>query len=87
MRYACIEEQRESYDVVMMCRVLEVSRSGYYKWRSRPGGERRQAEGRLLLEIRAAHRASRGSYGAPRIWRELREQGVECSRGHIRSND
>jgi len=83
VRYACVEEHRASYDVVMMCRVLEVSRSGYYKWRSGPGGERRQAEGRLLLEIRAAHRASRGSYGAPRIWRELREQEVECSRGQI----
>ena len=80
MKYACMEEHREAFDVVMMCRVLKVSRSGYYKWRSRPGGERRLAEGRRLLEIRAVHRESRGTYGAPRIWRELRDRGVGCSR-------
>ena len=83
MKYACIEEQRETHDAVMMCRVLEVSRSGYYKWRSRPGGARRVAQARLLLEIRAVHRESNGTYGAPRIWRELRDRGVACSRGQV----
>jgi putative transposase len=83
VKYACIEEHRETFDVAMMCRVLSASRSGYYKWRSLPGGDRRLKEGRLLLEIRAVHRESRGTYGAPRIWRELRERGVECSRGQI----
>jgi hypothetical protein len=78
VKYAFVEEHRETHDVVMMCHALEVSRSGYYKWRSRPGGDRRQAEGRLLLEIRAVHRESRCSYGAPRIWRELRGRGVAC---------
>jgi transposase InsO family protein len=80
VKYACVEEHRETYDVVMMCRALQVSRSGYYKWRGRPGGERRLALGRLLLEIRAVHRESGGTYGAPRIWRELRARGIECSR-------
>jgi len=83
VKYACIEEHREAHDVVMMCRVLAVSRSGYYKWRSRPGGERRVAQARLLLEIRAVHRESKGTYGAPRIWRELRDRGVACSRGQV----
>jgi hypothetical protein len=83
VRYACIEEHRASYDVTMMCRVLEVARSGYYKWRACSGGERRVGEMRLLLEIRAAHQQSRGRYGAPRIWRELRERGVACSRGQV----
>ncbi|HET6231920.1 MAG TPA: IS3 family transposase, partial [Longimicrobiaceae bacterium] len=83
MRYACIEEHRASYDVAMMCRVLEVARSGYYKWRACSGRERRVSEMRLLLEIRAAHLQSRGRYGAPRIWRELRERGVACSRGQV----
>src|SRR6185295_8553782 len=81
--YALMEENRETYDVAQMCRVLEVSRSGYYDWRGRPAGERRKAEGRLLVEIRAIHRRSGRSYGSPRVWRELKAEGVECSRARV----
>jgi len=78
-----MEEQRAAHDVVLMSRVLEVSRSGYYKWRAGKQSVKRQAEGRLLLEIRAAHRASGQTYGSPRVWRELRANGVECSRTQV----
>ena len=81
--YALIEESREAFDVVQMCRVLGVSPSGCYDWRARPESERRQAEGRLLLEIRAIHRRSGRSYGSPRVWRELQAEGIECSRAQV----
>jgi putative transposase len=63
----------------LLCEVLEVSRSGYYQWRAdRPTAHaRRDAE--LAALIAAAHRVGRGAYGAPRIVRELRDQGVRTS--------
>jgi hypothetical protein len=76
------EEQRAAHDVVLMRRVLEVSRSGYYKWRA--GSEKRQVDGRLLLEIRVVHRASEQTYGSPRVWRELRANGVEYLRSQVK---
>jgi transposase InsO family protein len=61
-----------------MCEVLNVSRSGYYARRSgRPGGAARRArESTLRAEIRAAHGDSRGTYGSPRVYRELAARGV-----------
>jgi putative transposase len=63
-----------------MCRVLGVSPSGYYAWRTRPPSARALADQRLLTRIRAIHAQSRGTYGAPRIHAELRELGVRCGR-------
>jgi putative transposase len=59
-----------------MCRLLGASPSGYYAWRRRAPSARTQADGVLLERIRAIHQASDGTYGVPRILRELREQGV-----------
>ena len=63
----------------LLCELLEVSRSGYYQWRAdRPTArDRRDAE--LSAAVAAAHRTGRGSYGAPRILRELRDQGIRIS--------
>ena len=56
-----------------MCRVLDVSTSGYYAWREREPSSRAVSDAKLLETIRAIHEASRGTYGAPRIHRELSE--------------
>jgi hypothetical protein len=74
VRYACVEEHREAHDVVMMCRVLGVSRSGYYKWRSRPGGDRRVAQVRLLLRSGRCTGRAEGRT-------EPRGSGVSCGSG------
>jgi putative transposase len=66
-----------------MCRVLEVSRSGYYAWRKRPASARAQADQRLLRSIRTAHEASRGTYGMPRIHAELHANGIQVSRKRV----
>lgn len=51
-----------------MCRVLEISRSGYYAWSSRPSDSpRQQSDRELLKQIRSIHKGSRGTYGSPRI--------------------
>ncbi len=65
------------------CRVLGVSRSGYYAWSRRAPsvGDRRRAE--LTRRIRQVHQASREVYGAPRIHQELRSSGVPCSKNMV----
>lgn len=79
MRYACIAQSRDSYPVTLMCRVLQVARTGFYAWCQRPPSARAQTDRRLRLEIRALHAAHRQRYGRPRIHRELQAQGVRVS--------
>lgn len=59
-----------------MCRVLGVSTSGYYAWRGRIPSKRQRDDVMLTQKIRAIHRRSRGTYGAPRVHADLRDQGV-----------
>jgi putative transposase len=66
-----------------MCRVLEVSTSGYYAWRKRSASERARVDAILLRQIRTAHAASDGTYGAPRIHAELVAAGVEVGRERV----
>src|SRR5271155_3441260 len=70
------------YGVATMCRVLAVSASGYYAWRKRPPSARARADVELTARIQAIHQYSRGTYGAPRIYQELRaaEIRVGCKR-------
>ncbi len=79
MKYACIRRHEGAYAIVLMCRVLEVGRAGYYAWRRRGPSARAQADTRLVVAIRAIHAASHGRYGRPRIHRALRAQDVRCS--------
>lgn len=83
MRYACIQRHTGGYTVALMCRVLEVSRAGYYAWRRRPPSARTQTNRQLLDVIRTAVQQSRGRYGSPRITRELQAQGHCCSEARI----
>ena len=67
-----------------MCRVLGVSRSGLYAWRSRPRtSTRRAANIRLLARIRAIHEASRGTYGSPRVHAQLRYDGDQVGLSRV----
>jgi len=66
-----------------MCRVLDVSASGYYAWRVRPPSTRARRDGELLERVLAVHADSRGTYGAPRVQAELRAQGVGVSRKRV----
>jgi putative transposase len=66
-----------------MCRVLEVSKAGYYAWRGRLESAHARRDAELLVRIRAAHRKSRGTYGSPRIHAELKAEGVACARKRV----
>jgi putative transposase len=81
--YEFIKENRDQYDVKMMCRLLEVTRSGYYAWLHEPISHRTQEDARLLRLIRASFVASHGVYGAPRVFLDLREAGETCSKHRV----
>ena len=67
----------------MLCRVLGVSTSGYYAWCDRPLSQKAKDDEKLTEQIRAFHQRSNGTYGAPRIFQDLREVGVHISRKRV----
>jgi putative transposase len=71
------------YPVTTMCRVLEVSTSGYYAWRKRAPSRRARVDAALTERIREIHHWSRGTYGVPRIHPELAEEGIHVGRKRI----
>lgn len=83
MKYAFIKAQEVAFPVQAMCQVLGVSRSGYYAWSERPEPRIDPAEVAAVAEISAAHKRSRGTYGSPRIHRELRARGINMSRKRV----
>jgi transposase InsO family protein len=66
-----------------MCRVLQVSKSGYYGWSTRPESRRSREDRQLLTRIQAIHARSRETYGVTKTARALREAGVHCGRNRI----
>jgi putative transposase len=78
-----MREHRWEFPLAAMCRVLEVSRSGYYAWLGRSESRRERANRGLLVKIRAAHKRSRKTYGSPRVCRELRAAGERCGRNRV----
>lgn len=66
-----------------MCKVLAVSKSGYYDWRDRASSAREQANEQLLEKIHVIYRRSDHTYGVPRIMKQLRHEGVPASRKRI----
>lgn len=79
MIYRFIRAEKANHTLIMLCRTLGVSRSGYYAWRSRPPSARQLVDHELTGAIRRIHEASRGTYGRPRVHAELRYEGVRCS--------
>jgi putative transposase len=76
MKYQFIEQHKQEFPVVVMCRVLAVSESGFYAWRKRPACRRTREDAQLSSHIRQVFRTHRERYGSPRIHVELREQGM-----------
>ena len=83
MRFEFIDDHRDEFPVSRMCEVLDVSRSGYYAWRGRPPSKREMANRELYKKIKAVYDKSHGTYGSPRIYRELKRQGVPCSENRV----
>jgi putative transposase len=86
MRYSFISDHASEFKVLSMCRVLEVSRPGYYAWMMRREGElseRARVDQDLTVRIQTVHRKSRRSYGSPRVHRELKGQGIHVGEKRV----
>jgi putative transposase len=81
--YRLIDAEKASYPISLLCRILGVSRSGYYDWKSRPPSDRDRENAALTEKIRESHSRSRQIYGYPRVHAELRALGVRCSRKRV----
>ena len=83
MRFAFIDVEKASYPMRILCRVLEVSRSGYYAWRARKPSARALEDERLRPKVVEAFETGRGTYGSPRVRDELVDQGFEIGRKRV----
>jgi putative transposase len=81
--YAFIKAHRRECDTAVMCRLLDVSRSGFSEWLRTPLSDRVWEDPRWLGLIRAAYTASHGVYGAPRSFLDVRETGETCSKHRV----
>lgn len=83
MKYQFIQEHRKQFRLSVLCRMLQVTSSGYHAWRQRPRSQRTQQDEQLLVRIRAIYDQSQGRYGSPRVHQELQAQGVRCSEKRV----
>jgi putative transposase len=80
MKFPFIDAAKEEFPVQRLCKVLGVSQSGYFAWRSRPASRRQRDDLVLLAHVRSAFVLSNGTYGSPRMTRELQDQGLRVGR-------
>jgi putative transposase len=83
MRFQFIEDHRTEFPVIRMCKVLEVSPSGYYAWRGRPPSKREMANQELTAKIKKAFEESGETYGSPRIYQVMRKHGLLCGKNRV----
>jgi len=83
VKYALIREHIGQFSLVLMCRVLHVSRSGYYRWLKSPESRVKQRRLEVTEQVLDTFAAYKARYGAPRITQELKELGIPCSHNYI----
>ena len=83
MRYSFIQTEKAIFPVVVLCRVLRVSRSGFYVWCLREPSDRAVLNQKLLERIRSIHQQSRGTYGSPRVHEGLKREGFSISLNRV----
>ena len=76
MRYQFIQQHTGQFPTVALCRVLQVTRSGYYAWKGREPSKRHKQNQALLSQIRTFFARSKQTYGSPRIWEDLQEAKI-----------
>lgn len=83
MKFVFILAEKAFYSITMLCRVLEVSRSGFHAWRKRPQAPRVRSDAQLAAKVAAVHARSRKTYGSPRVHAELRAQGIRVGKKRV----
>lgn len=83
MKYGFIARHRQQFHLSAMCRVLHVSRSGFYEWRGRTPSARVIADRQLLSQIRRIHEQTRHAYGAIKTWKALNQAAIVCGKHRV----
>jgi len=83
VKFSFIKEHRRRWPVALICRVLKVSRSGFFAWLRRPASKRDRRRRELIEKIRVAHQENREFYGSPRVHRALLIDGEVVSRNTV----
>jgi putative transposase len=83
VRFAFIEAEKAHHRISKLCRMLRVSRAGFYAWRTRPKCQRRVEDERLKVLVHEAHVLGRRNYGSPRVFKALRKQQIRISRKRV----
>jgi transposase InsO family protein len=83
VRFHFIQAEKAHYPISLMCRLLDVSRSGFYAWLRRGCSPRQQQDQELGEQIDQIHHKSHRTYGSPRVHAELRAQGVRCGKKRV----
>jgi transposase InsO family protein len=83
VKFAFILAEKAFYTITMLCRVLDVSRSGFHAWRGRPQAPRVRSDAQLAVQVAAVHKRSRKAYGSPRVHAELRAKGVRVGKKRV----
>ncbi|WEK43180.1 MAG: IS3 family transposase [Candidatus Sphingomonas colombiensis] len=80
MRFALVDQAKKDFPVHRLCQVLGVSQSGYFAWKDRPASRRQRDDMVMLAHVRSAFALSNGTYGSPRMTRELQDDGFAIGR-------
>jgi transposase InsO family protein len=83
VKFAFISAEKASIPIAVLCRLLDVSRSGFYAWEERGPSAAELADEQLAVRITAIHKASGGRYGSPKVHAELAAEGVAVSRKRV----
>jgi len=80
VRFHFIDSVKKAYPLCLLCKVMQVSRSGYYSWRNRGQSARDEEREKLIPKVKEIHKTSRGTYGSRRIAMELESVGTHCGK-------
>ena len=83
MRFEFMKAHSEEFPIGKMAEIFKVSRCGYYEFLNRKPSKRASDNEALIVEIKNVHKASRGTYGSPRVQAELKKRGKKCSRKRV----
>ena len=83
MRFRMIEAERANYPIRILCRAMQVSRSGYYAWKKRGVSDREAENERVLARIRQLYLTRKQCYGSPRMTVELRDEGHSVGENRV----
>jgi putative transposase len=83
VRYAFVEQHRDSYPLQALCQTLHVSESGFAAWQQSEGPTKWLSDEALLKLIRQIHEETKAAYGSPRIYQELKGRGIPVGKGRV----